>query len=339
MNYGFENSGLHIHTFACTDLLLPVRHSEGLFTSQCKGVANELDLLLFLLLLTYGRHPQLVLSKGGINSSSSRSCLLYSVPVASHYPTAATALKMFQPSQMRWSSFINQDSTTTADLWPPNRSETHHGTVAQRTLHLSSSNSTSDWESISTFTGQEPQVQQQLVRDSIRSLKAFVEREIGLSALRTSEVISESTTLVGSPVTDDSVKQVSYTHLAKAKYSYNGTDEDENKVSFRRDEVLQVEATSELWWRVKKANGETGVAPATYLAVFPDAEFSSEAEYKTNTYSLSSMFSRLLGSATKLKQRLEDADKVRLMLKGLSAKMKKIRPRHQVVQEGVYDET
>ena len=69
----------------------------------------------------------------------------------------------FHPSQIRWSSFANRKPTKIADLWPPFRFHDPHETVD----HASYPH----------------QAQQCGQSSSIESLKAFVEKEIGLAAI------------------------------------------------------------------------------------------------------------------------------------------------------------
>ncbi|CAG8516590.1 5516_t:CDS:2, partial [Scutellospora calospora] len=55
-----------------------------------------------------------------------------------------------------------------------------------------------------------------------------------------------------------------YKFKAKALYDYHGSPEDNSELSFNKDEYLDIASKEGKWWRARKSDGTTGIAPSNY---------------------------------------------------------------------------
>ncbi|VVT45852.1 uncharacterized protein SAPINGB_P000923 [Magnusiomyces paraingens] len=54
-----------------------------------------------------------------------------------------------------------------------------------------------------------------------------------------------------------------YPYRVRANYSYVATDE--NELSFKKDEILEVNEIRGKWWQARRENGEIGICPSNYV--------------------------------------------------------------------------
>lgn len=54
-----------------------------------------------------------------------------------------------------------------------------------------------------------------------------------------------------------------YPYRVRANYSYVATDE--NELSFKKEEVLEVNEIRGKWWQARRENGEIGICPSNYV--------------------------------------------------------------------------
>ncbi|KAH7922175.1 kinase-like protein [Leucogyrophana mollusca] len=58
-----------------------------------------------------------------------------------------------------------------------------------------------------------------------------------------------------------------YLHEAMAIYAYTASPDDPNEISFTKGEILHIADMEGKWWRARKADGTTGVAPSDHLRI------------------------------------------------------------------------
>ncbi|ODV75437.1 osmosensor SHO1 CYBJADRAFT_166167 [Cyberlindnera jadinii NRRL Y-1542] len=56
-----------------------------------------------------------------------------------------------------------------------------------------------------------------------------------------------------------------FPYTARALYNYQKSPDDENEISFEKDEILKVNDIHSRWWQAKRANGEIGICPSNYV--------------------------------------------------------------------------
>ena len=164
-------------------------------------------------------------------------------------------MALFHPSQIRWSSFVNRDPTKVADLWPPlnfndrnttTTTTTESPSVADKEARYREEDSPSSLVSSNTSSNQ-----YHCRRGYVESLKAFVEREIGLQSIRTGRSGEEANESSSSKASNNS-KPIEHAHCAnKGQCCHIFPQNDENDVP---DESTDLEVDA-----IKESEGRSNI--------------------------------------------------------------------------------
>ncbi|KAF9459215.1 hypothetical protein BDZ94DRAFT_1054728 [Collybia nuda] len=73
-----------------------------------------------------------------------------------------------------------------------------------------------------------------------------------------------STETLKTPTSAVATQEV-YPYKAEALFAYTGSPDDQNELSFKKGEVLDILTKSDLWWEARKLDGTKGIAPSNYL--------------------------------------------------------------------------
>ncbi|KAG6842418.1 hypothetical protein C0991_007548 [Blastosporella zonata] len=70
-----------------------------------------------------------------------------------------------------------------------------------------------------------------------------------------------------SPLPEPAPVEASFSHKAKALYSYTASPDDSNEISFSKGEILDIMDKNGKWWQTRKGDGKIGIAPSNYLQI------------------------------------------------------------------------
>ncbi|RIA95860.1 hypothetical protein C1645_688534 [Glomus cerebriforme] len=58
-----------------------------------------------------------------------------------------------------------------------------------------------------------------------------------------------------------------YEYRAKALYDYEANSDDQNELSFSKNEILEIADNRGNWWQARKIDGRAGIVPSNYVSL------------------------------------------------------------------------
>lgn len=170
-----------------------------------------------------------------------------------------------QPGQVRWSGIPNRDPTPPSEFWPPPQTDfpiSPRGSVVvgadvttaglpRREAYVMSMHSTA--------------MSSQIDHESTRldSLRRFLDRGIGVDAIRNGLWTSRNTSMVSSPRSPVTSQPQPLLDLNDEKSGYDSGSVDSDEVSLL--EMLRASPTQDRSYLLRKPSGETEIVPENFL--------------------------------------------------------------------------
>ncbi|KAH3666685.1 hypothetical protein WICMUC_005502 [Wickerhamomyces mucosus] len=243
------------------------------------GIVYELVLLIFLFLFylldiveSYKTFLTAGFSIAFIYTTNSATNLVYSD--GSKKAAASAGAILLSMVNLIWVFYFGGDSSSPTNQWIDSfslrgpRPSSRDSYISERKINenrISSFNNNPN-----TFNTERPSVTNSKYVSSTRlnGLENFSERE-NISSPTQFNTHDEGTNIsqqtANTEYLNSNLVIDDFPYTARALYSYESNPDDENEISFEKDEILKVNDIHSRWWQAKRSNGQIGICPSNYV--------------------------------------------------------------------------